>query len=163
MSTVDSSWDAALRQVGERYRGWRYVSDWIPVTQSAITAFAHSVDDPDPMHIDLEWSRANTTFGGTIAQGLWTAAILVKVLHDSGLPGVLHAELDAPIGLNYGFDRLRLIEPVSVGSSIRGILEFKSIEPKDHRTALIRLRAEVATDRAERPALVADWIIALQR
>ncbi len=161
--TADDAWHRRIGECRARYEGWRYTSAWFPVTQRAIDQFAESVLDPDPMHIDGAWSRANTPYGGTIAQGLWTTSMLVKMMHDSGLPTELFGALDAPIGLNYGFDRLRLIEPVSVGGSVRGTLAFKSIEPKDDRTALVRLGAQVDTNRALRPAVVADWIIAFRK
>ena len=159
----ESPWDQTIAACQDHLAGWRYTSAWFPVTQSAVDRFAESVLDPDPMHIDAEWSRTNTPYGGTIAQGLWTTSMLVKMLHDSGLPAELVQALDAPIGLNYGFDRLRLVEPVPIGSSIRGILAFRSIEPKDSRTALVRLSATVETDRAARPAVVAEWVVAFRK
>src|SRR5688572_24189656 len=155
MVAVDDSWVAAIDRCRARYAGWRHQSDWFPVTQVAVDDFARSVLDPDPMHVDPEWCRTHTSYGGTIAQGLWTTSMLVRMMHDSALAGELLAALDAPIGLNYGFDRLRLIEPVPVGSKIRGTLTFESIEPKDERTALVRLGAQVETDQTARPALVA--------
>jgi acyl dehydratase len=163
MTEVDPSFASAVDQCRTRFAGWRFASGWYPVTQQAVDEFARSVLDPDPMHVDPEWSRQTTPYGGTIAQGLWTTSMLVKMLHDSGLPTELMAALEAPIGLNYGFDRLRLIEPVRVGSLIQGSFEFRSIELKDDRTALVRLGAVVVTDGAARPAVAADWILAFQR
>ena len=46
---------------------------------------------------------------------------------------------------------------------IQGSFEFRSIEPKDQRTALVRLGAVIVTDGAVRPAVAADWILAFQR
>jgi len=163
MTAVDPSFASAIDQCRALYADWRYLSSSHLVTQSAVAEFARSVLDPDPMHVDPEWSRQYTPYGGTIAQGLWTTSMLVKMLHDSGLPTELMAALGAPIGLNYGFDRLRLIEPVRVGSFIQGSFEFRSIEPKDDRTALVRLGAVIVTEEAVRPAVVADWILAFQR
>jgi acyl dehydratase len=162
MATADA-WAETIARAAARRAGWSWQSAWIPVTQDAIDGYARAVQDPDPMHIDPAWGRANTSYGGTIAQGLWTASMLVHMMHESGLPAELFAELAAPIGLNYGFDRLRLIEPVPVGSSIRGTIRFGSLEPKDERTALLRLAAQVDTDRATRPAVVADWLLAFRK
>src|SRR5690349_16935995 len=131
------AWTETIARCRDRLVGWGYTSAWFPVTQDAVDRYAASVLDPDPMHVDPEWARANTPYGGTIAQSLWTTSMLVKMMHDSGLPADLFQALDAPIGLNYGFDRLRLIEPVPIGSRVRGILAFRSIEPKDSRTALV--------------------------
>ncbi len=69
------------------------VSRWYDVTQALIDQFSASTLDNDPMHLDPEWSRRNTPFGGTIAAGFWTTSMLIPMSHDIGF-------LDSHFGLH---------------------------------------------------------------
>jgi acyl dehydratase len=158
-----TTWHHRVAECAARLADWRFTSEWKPVTQRAITMFAESTEDPDPYHVDPEWSAAHTPYGGTIAQGLWTTAMLVRMLHDSGVTERVIRELEAPIGLNYGFDRLRFIEPVRVGRAVRGHLAFDEMRANGDHAAVLRMKAEMEVEGAARPALAGTWLVAFAR
>ena len=128
-------------------------SPWVVVDQAMIDAFGKVTRDPDPMHDDPEWARANSPFGGTIAYGFLTMSLLSHLLRatlerDRVLSGAY---------VNYGFDRLRLVEPVVVGARVRGTFRVADVTTQGGRERLT-LAATVEIEGKERPALAGDWL-----
>jgi acyl dehydratase len=134
------------------------VSPWFTIDQARIDAFAQATDDPDPMHIDPAWSAANSPFGTTVAFGFLTISLLTHFSHQAlGWLSSTAAD-DGGYGLNYGFDRLRLVEPVPVGSRIRA--RFKLLDWNEGRPGETKAKygVTVEIEGKERPALVAEWL-----
>jgi acyl dehydratase len=98
-------------------------SRWIAVPQQRITDFGHITEDPDLMHIDPAWAAEHSPYGKTIAFGFLTVSLLTRMAND-----VIQRPGDEVSTLNYGFDRLRLLSPVMVGSRIRGHFVLKELE-----------------------------------
>jgi acyl dehydratase len=132
-------------------------SPWLLVSQAMIDRFADATLDPDPMHIDPDWAKANGPFGGTIAFGFLTMSLLTHLLHKALGTDPNH---DASHGyyLNYGFDRLRLVSPVPVGARVRGLFRV-SQRVEDERGRLVTtFDVTVEVENAIKPALVAQWL-----
>jgi acyl dehydratase len=131
------------------------VSDWLVIDQDMISQFGVLTRDPDPMHMDPEWAKANGPYGGTIAYGFLTISLLSHLVHlvrnDSGGPKNGHY-------LNYGFDRLRLVSPVRVGSRIRGRFQPQESKPDEKGRVLNRYNCSIEVEGQDRPALVAEWL-----
>ncbi len=133
-------------------------SEWILVDQNMITSFGVTSLDPDPLHIDPDWAAEHSPYGGTIAFGFLTVALLTKLLHSASSTGV-HSDPSANgVFLNYGFDRMRLISPVPVNAKIRGHFVLKSIDPDAKGRTIACFDCKVEIEDQERPALVADWL-----
>lgn len=141
--------------VGERLG----VSPWLEVTQEMITGFGASTLDPDPMHIDPEWAEKNSPYGKTIAFGFQTMAMLSRLLYEAQSFNPERAELGESHIMNYGFDRLRLVSPVLVGSRIRGVFEIKATEADNKGNEKVVITVTVEIEGEERPALVGDWVV----
>jgi acyl dehydratase len=75
----------------------------IPVTEAEIIEFARRFD-PQYIHVDRE-RAVQGPFGGLIASGWHTAAMMMRLIVDNFLPG--HASLGSP-----GIDELRWLKPV---------------------------------------------------
>jgi acyl dehydratase len=60
--------------------------------------------------------------------------------------------------LNYGFDRLRFVAPVPVGSRVRGHFVLARIEAIDATQRQIVYDASVEIEGKPKPALVAQWL-----
>jgi acyl dehydratase len=82
----------------------------IPVTQAEIIEFARRFD-PQQMHVDPE-AAARGRFGGLIASGWHTAAMMMRLIVDNFLPRA--ASLASP-----GIDELRWLKPVRPGDVLR--------------------------------------------
>lgn len=131
------------------------VSDWIVIDQEMISRFGELTLDPDPMHMDPEWAKVNGPYGGTIAYGFLTISLLSHLVHlvrgNTGGPRTGHY-------LNYGFDRLRLVSPVRVGSRIRGRFLPKDGKLDKKGRTLNRYDCSIEIEGQDRPALVAEWL-----
>ena len=98
----------------------RYFEDYIPgavfeygeirVDEAEIIEFA-SRFDPQDMHVDPEAARRGR-FGGLIASGWHTGAMMMRLLADNFLPKA--ASLASP-----GIDELRWLHPVRPGDLLR--------------------------------------------
>jgi acyl dehydratase len=142
-------WDELAARVGTEIG----VSRWITVTQAMIDAFAEVTDDHYFLHVDPV-RAAMPPFGGTIAHGFLTLSLLAPM----GYQVCPYVE-GARYPLNYGFDRVRFVSPVPAGSRIRGRFSLRRAERigTDQR----QLVYEVTVERggADRPALVAEWLM----
>lgn len=80
------------------------------INEAEIIAFARQFD-PQPFHIDPEAAKASQ-FGGLIASGWHTAALVMRMLVDAA------EEIEAGLG-SPGFDDLAWLKPVRPGDTIR--------------------------------------------
>ncbi|MCW2777175.1 MAG: MaoC-like dehydratase, partial [Frankiales bacterium] len=72
------------------------------------------------------------------------------------------ARLDGIVmGVNYGFDKVRFVNPVKVGSRIRASSVLKEVDQKDANTLQVTRTFTVEIEGETKPALVADWITRL--
>jgi acyl dehydratase len=135
------------------------VSDWHEVTQEAIDRFAVATDDYEQIHVNPERAK-QTPFGVTIAHGLYTLSLGPKFLYQ------LYEMYDVSLGLNYGFNRVRFVSPVQVGSSVRMRAKLLSVEdangwslsqPKGKVLAAIEETFEI--EGQEKPVCVAEALV----
>ena len=128
------------------------VSRWITVDQARIDAFAEITEDRQFIHIDPERAKA-TPFGGTIAHGFLTLSLASVMSYDAVAPleGVV-------MGVNYGFDKLRFLAPVPVGSNVRGRFRLLSAEDKGGGRWLLKQELTVEIEGSDKPALIAEWL-----
>jgi acyl dehydratase len=127
------------------------VSAWHTVTQAHIDAFAAATDDYERIHVDPE-RAAQTPWGTTIAHGLYTLSLGPKFLYE-----IMEVE-DVPLALNYGFDRVRFIQPVPVGSRVRMRAMLAAVEDTGEA---VRCRVEQVFERegSDKPICVAESIV----
>jgi acyl dehydratase len=150
MSTFAELKDRVGQEVG--------VSDWLRIDQAMIDAFARATFDPDPMHVDPMWCATHSPFRTTIAFGFQTISLLTFLSHQA--LGWSHEAGPAGggYGLNYGFDRVRLLNPVPVNARIRA--RFTLLSHDEPRPGEIRskLGVIVEIEGQEKPALAAEWL-----
>jgi acyl dehydratase len=128
-------------------------SEWHPIEQSAVNDFARVTGDGAFIHTDPQ-RAARTRFGGTIAHGLFTLSLLPQMLAEA-TPVVEGTRM----GVNYGFDRVRFVAPVMVGSRVRAGFALTGLEERTAGFHLLSFDVQVAIDGVERPALTAVWLL----
>lgn len=134
------------------------VSHWVELTQEKFDAFAQITGDRDWLHNDPAKAAAAGAFGGkTIAQGHLLLSHFVQ-FGEAILPrleGMQYA-------LNYGYDRVRVVRPVTVGTRIRGRITLKNVRAKSDKQYIFKCAAQIETDDSPDPAVVAEWLFFVQ-
>lgn len=102
--------DQALRYFDDYLPGASYDCGSVSVSEAEIISFATQFD-PQPFHVDPE-AAAQGPFGGLIASGWHTAALVMRQIVDHYLPA--EASLGSP-----GLDEMRWPEPVRPGDTLR--------------------------------------------
>ena len=137
-------------------------SDWHTVTQDDINRFAVLTRDEDPFHTDPEWARDNSPLGTTISFGFLTMSMLTWFSHQVfGALGI--ASGDDTQMFNFGFNRVRMPEPVPAGSDIRGRFTFAGARVRENGGTEITVSVIVDIKDNDRPALVAEWLFVAVR
>ena len=128
-------------------------SRWFPVTQERIDQFADLTEDPQWIHIDPERAAKETPFGGTIAHGFLSLSLLSAMAMDvvPGVQGTL-------MGINYGFDKVRFMNPVREGSKVRGKFTLLEVKQRSDKEWQLRHGVEVEIEGQDKPALIAEWL-----
>ena len=126
--------------------------EWVTDDQDRINVFADCTEDRQFIHID-EAAAAQTPFGGTIAHGFLTLSLLTKMSEGSGiaLKGIV-------MGLNYGCDKVRFLNPVRAGKRVRAHSEIMSVDQKDANRFLIKSAVTVEIEGEDTPAVYAEWL-----
>ncbi len=128
------------------------VSRWFTIDQARVDKFADLTEDWQYIHLDPVAAK-KTIFNGTIAHGFLTVSLLSAMYYDA-IPMIEGSKL----GVNYGFEKLRFLSPVKVGSKVRGRFELSDIREVRPFEISTTWRVEVEIEDFEKPALVAQWI-----
>jgi len=129
------------------------VSNWITVDQAMIDQFAQTTQDTQWIHIDPERAASETPFGGTIAHGFLTLSLASRFAYDcfSMLPGQV-------MGINYGMNKLRFLNPVRAGARVRGRFTLQNVTARSATDLLRENLLTVDIEGSQTPALVAEWL-----
>ncbi|MBM3591366.1 MAG: MaoC family dehydratase [Alphaproteobacteria bacterium] len=128
------------------------VSDWLEVTQDLIDRFAEVTGDHQWIHVDVERAKREMPSGKTIAHGYLLLSLLPKL-------GAGIYKLSWPTrSINYGSDKVRIVNPVKAGARIRLRQSLVAVEdgaPGAHR---ITVRQTLEIENETKPAMIADTI-----
>ena len=127
-------------------------SRWFVLDQSRIDLFADVTEDHQFIHIDPDLA-SKTPFGMTIAHGFLTLSMLSAMSYDS-IPGIEGVTM----GVNYGFNKIRFVTPVTSGSRVRAHFTLTSSDIKKASEITNFFDVSVEIEGNDRPALVAEWI-----
>lgn len=141
--------DELKRRIGQELG----VSAWIEIDQDRIDAFADVGIDHQFIHVDPARAEAETPFGGTIAHGFLTLALLVP-MGETALPELA----ERTMGINYGFEKLRFLAPVRAGQRVRGRFRLGEISERQPGQILTHYDVTVEIEGEEKPALAAEWL-----
>ncbi|TDQ52433.1 MaoC family dehydratase [Actinorugispora endophytica] len=129
-------------------------SPWHTVTQEQVNLFADATGDHQWIHVDAE-RAASGPFGGTIAHGFLSLSLLPL------LGGQVYTLREPPaMGINYGLNRVRFLQPVPVGARVRDGVEVAEAK-ETPKGLLLTMRHTVEIEGQERAALVAEALVLL--
>ncbi|MDM0108609.1 MaoC family dehydratase [Variovorax sp. J22R24] len=127
--------------------------DAIVIDQAMIDQFAAVTHDQQWIHVDPERAALESPFKTTIAHGLLTLSLVT---------GWYHRCFDFPnrkMALNYGFDKVRFTSPVPCGTHLVGSFELAKVEDVKPGEVRCFWNVKVQGEGAERPAMVAEWLM----
>ena len=127
-------------------------TDWFEVTQEQVNVFADCTLDHQFIHIDPE-AAAKSPFGGTIAHGFLTLSMLAYFSESYSL-----SIEGSYMGVNKGFDKVRFVAPVPVGSRIRCHTTVAEINEKKPGQYDFEMEISIEIEGGDKPALVAEWL-----
>ncbi|SFR25785.1 Acyl dehydratase [Lentzea waywayandensis] len=123
-------------------------TDWLQIDQARVDTFAAATDDHQWIHVDPE-RAATGPFGGTIAHGYLTLALLIPLMTELlDVSGVR-------MSLNYGLEKVRFPAPVPVGAKIRLLGQVESVEDVPGDGVQLTVDFTVEIEGSAKPACVA--------
>ena len=126
-------------------------SDWFEVDQDRIDMFADATLDHQFIHIDSE--KATPLFGSTIAHGFLSLSLVPHLTSQAVL-----APEDLKMVFNYGLDKVRVINPVNVGSKVRTHSKCVSVDDKGDGRYLMKTEVTMEIEGVEKPAYIAETL-----
>ena len=142
---------ATLAQLKDMIGSEVAVSDWLTVDQGQVDQFAEASGDRQWIHVDVERSKRELPYGGTVAHGFLTLALLPRFFSES------IRMTDVRMLVNYGLNRVRFPAPLPVGSRVRGRLKLLDVSDIPGGAEMI---CEVTVEREgeAKPVCVAEAI-----
>jgi acyl dehydratase len=129
------------------------VSSWTTLDQARIDEFAHCTGDHQWIHVDAERAARDGPFGGTVAHGFLTLALLAPTNFE-----VLVSRVAPKSVVNYGLERVRFISPVRSGKRVRNRIKLASVETRGTGRYLVSTENTVEIEGEAKPALTATTL-----
>ncbi len=129
-------------------------SAWRTVGQADIDAFARISGDRQWIHVDPQRAARDTPFGGTIAHGSLSLALI-----DGFRDELVGAGAGASYGVNYGYDRVRFPAPLPAGGRVRARMELVAVDDVGGGWWQLVQRFAVELEGETRPVCVADSVV----
>ncbi len=126
------------------------VTEWFQMDQDRIDKFADCTMDHQWIHVDKEAAK-NGPFGQTIAHGYLTVSLFSYFAGEN----VIVPE-GTTMAINYGMNKLRLINPIKSDAKIRDRMVLSNIEEKSGGRILATTTHTVEIEGEEKPACVAE-------
>ena len=145
--------DLTLAGLNERIGQELGLSDWVTIDLPCIDAFASCTGDHQWIHVDAERAKRESPFGGPIAHGYLTLAMVAPLAMEIGV-----IPSDAAAGLNYGIEKVRFLAPVPAGARVRLRVVLAGIEPRDGGQIIMKTQNTLEVEGSEKPALVAETL-----
>jgi len=133
-----------------------FSGDWLTITQDRIDGFAEVTEDRQFIHVDPEACALYSPWRVPIAHGFLTLSLLTHLV--GSVPQDARQAEGRLVGINYGFDRVRFLSPVPVGSRVRASAAVAAVERKDPATLQVTQAVTVDIEGGAKPALACAWI-----
>ena len=128
------------------------VSEWLTITQKRINQFADATEDHQWIHINAERSAKESPYKVTIAHGFLVLSLASHFCYNT------YKIDDIGMGVNYGFEKVRFINPVRAGKKIRGHFSLMDAAEKSPGQWQLKYAVKVEIEGEDKPALMAEWL-----
>jgi enoyl-CoA hydratase/carnithine racemase/acyl dehydratase len=127
------------------------LSEWTTLTQEQIDSFARTTEDNQWIHINPDMAAKHSPYKKTIAHGFFVLSLASKFCYET------FKLMDVSMGVNYGLDKVRFMNAVTVGAWIRARVSLmETIEIPGG----VRYKTKIVFELKgqEKPACVAEFI-----
>jgi acyl dehydratase len=128
------------------------VSEWLPITQARIDAFAEVTGDRQWIHVDPERAKGESALPTTIAHGFLTLSLFSALIREAiDFRGLRMA-------INYGLNRVRFVAPVPSGSRVRARFTPSAVDDAAEGVQ-VTWQVTIELEHGDKPCCVAEWIV----
>ncbi|MGN6666410.1 MAG: MaoC family dehydratase [Trinickia sp.] len=157
MAATQSALDSTTVKIADvaslraRIGGEPLVSEWVDIDPARVERFADATGDRQWIHVDPERARRESPFGGPIAHGFLTLALVPSLLMQV-------VRFEQRMGVNYGLNRVRFPAPVPVGARVRASFIVAQAADTSDGALQVTWDVTVETDGGSKPACIAQFI-----
>lgn len=125
-------------------------SEWLLIDQQRINQFAEATNDFQFIHVDPDKAAASP-FGSTIAHGFLSLSLISYLVGQ-----IMLKPKGIVMGINYGSDKVRFIQPVKVNDRVRARVRIEKVSARPGGQYLTKTTTTIEIEDETRPALVAE-------
>jgi len=131
------------------------LSDWITIDQDQVDRFGAVTRWPTWMHVDPERCAKESPYGGTLVHGFLVVSLLSYFLEASGA-----RPKDGARSLNYGLDKVRVLQPMVTGDGVRlrDRITLLDVTDRGDGKKLLKTAHEIEVEGLEGPAVYAEYL-----
>jgi acyl dehydratase len=127
------------------------VSNWVKITQNQINNFANTTEDLQWIHTDPELCKIKSPYKKPIAHGFLILSMAPKFCYET-----LHIS-NVIMGVNYGLDKVRFMNPTIVNSYIRARVSLMTYELTE-KGVKYKMKLIIEIKNIDKPACIAELI-----
>ncbi|SOE67757.1 Acyl dehydratase [Burkholderia sp. D7] len=128
-----------------------YVSEWLEIDQSRVNKFADATNDHQWIHVDVERAKKESPFGGPIAHGFLSLALIPMWLEQC-------VPMHQKMGVNYGMNKVRFMAPVPVGAKLRAKFVVGTVTDVEASGVQVIWRVTLEKEGSDKPVCIAEFI-----
>eukprot|EP01084_Bolivina_argentea_P125273 221971_1 len=103
------------------------ISSWFAINQTDVDLFHKASLSPNYNYIHFkDAGKKGSPFGKPIVQGAFVLSLIDHMVTEVATKKF--KKYNSVAGINYGYNKIRFIAPVFVGSKLRGIIKLKSVQ-----------------------------------
>lgn len=133
------------------------ITEWYCYDQTAVSTHGANSGDDGPIHSDPAYCKAHTQFGGTIVQGSLLLSTFTRMAKS-----LIWPPGEMVFRLSYGFNKVRIIQPVKTGQRFRARFHLKQAEAKGDAAVLVTLDVSLEAEGTPAVVLAAEWLAYLK-
>lgn len=143
-----------LATAGQRLGEKLGVSPWVTIDQTQVNIFGEVTRWRTPGHCDPEHARSNP-YGGTLLHGFHAVSLITHFYKSSEL-----WPEDGRDPLNYGLDRVRILQPIVIGDGVRlrSHISLREALLKQGGDMLLKTQHDIEVEGLEGFAVYAEYL-----
>ncbi len=131
------------------------LTEWVHLDQVQTNVFGEVTRWPTWMHCDAARSAKESPYGGTILHGFHMVSLLTHFLETAGL-----RPPDGAYSLNYGMDKVRVLQPVLIGDGvkIRDSMSLIDVIEKGEGKRILKTGNNLEVEGMDGPVVYAEYL-----